>query len=542
MIKNAVHGARNVSTAKTGPKSKPGAPLHRSNPASPLTKGAASPVSIPLSQQQAEQAKVMRKPVVHLLALSPLTEPALCEALPDLAADQVKLALSKIAEPVDEGRYELRRTAWKELDVWAYDYASQTQRQKVIDTAVKIYDRMRLGLSEPEWERLLPKDERGKGRCLSKLQASIASGTAQHRPPPKINVHKAEGGATPISNHKDIDHSSPGKTSETMAPASQQTSKAKKSPEKMDKKAGEGKKVTKPSIKPVIKPSVKSNLNTKTKAPLSAEFVQDSDDDAAESSAPKPVATKKVARAGPAKGEAPAIVKRHRDDLAEQSDPSGPTAKKVKRESGPSKTAGEPRPPKLVKKLASSSTTPVSSTAPKKLKTSAVTASTDLPAKAPKRVRRDDDDQRHEVNKKPKKDAAGPAREQYKKHTSPHKSSPLASSPPANASELESHSSSDRTSSSGSPQHSLKMARHQKSSSVASSVSSNGTGTGTRHLKPKVLDQAIMFKQCYATYESLYRELQHAGSKDPDKVSTVWDMHQRLVLMKQGIMENVEAV
>ena len=68
----------------------------------------------------------------------------------------------------------LRNKLYRELDVWNFDYDNQEQRQQAIDNAVKVYDKMRMSGSEPEWQLLYPVDERGRGNTLSKLQAKIA--------------------------------------------------------------------------------------------------------------------------------------------------------------------------------------------------------------------------------------------------------------------------------------------------------------------------------------------------------------------------------
>jgi hypothetical protein len=154
------------------------------------------PTSGPLSQQQAEQAKAARKPVIHLLAVQPMMEKDLRDKLPNIRKDELKLGLQGVGDLNDStGKWELRKNFYKELDVWTFDYDSSADRQLAIDNAVRQYDRMRLGVSEPEWDRLLVKSERGTAKCLSKLQAQIAQSTAARAP--KINIQKADGSDTP---------------------------------------------------------------------------------------------------------------------------------------------------------------------------------------------------------------------------------------------------------------------------------------------------------------------------------------------------------
>ncbi len=96
------------------------------------------------------------------------------------------MSLDKVADlDKDSQNYVLKRNYWRELDVWIHEYASDEERQQAIDNAIKQYDKMRLTSSEPEWQKLLPREERGKGKCLSKLQRNLVQvGT------PKIKVQK----------------------------------------------------------------------------------------------------------------------------------------------------------------------------------------------------------------------------------------------------------------------------------------------------------------------------------------------------------------
>jgi RNA polymerase II elongation factor ELL len=127
------------------------------------------------------------------------------------------------------------------------------------------------------------------------------------------------------------------------------------------------------------------------------------------------------------------------------------------------------------------------------------------------------------------------------KDSSPQKSSPL-SSPPTNASEFE--SSSGHISSSASPAHlngkgrrSPIYKRHQKSSSVTSSVSSNGSH---RALNPEVVDLARTYRSFYPKYEALYREVANSGGKrNLEREQDLLDMHERLRGMKERIVSGV---
>ena len=452
-------------------------------PPSPALSGAGSPslgpTSVPLSQQQLVQAKATRKPVVHLLALAPMTEVALRAKVPTASNSDLKQALQKVGDVNQStGRWELRRLFYKELDVWSFDYATTQDREKVIDNTVKQYDKMRLGVSEPEWDRLLPQAERGTGKCLSKLQAQIAQGPAARAP--KTNVQKAgDGSSRDGSNGEDESVSSDKnpastKSESTARPATHPApAKAKKVSEKPAvEKVVKTKRwmSAKNSTKEKATPAKKERPNTKHGKFLSSEFVNESDDDDDEEMPPaKP---------------APKSVKRPREDEEETSDSSIPLSKKLKED--PAHRTSD----------ASQSSRAFSTTS----------ANLSKP-----------------------------------KDSSPQKSSPL-SSPPTNASEFE--SSSGHISSSASPAHHNAKGRHspiykphQKSSSVTSSVSSNGSH---RSLHPEVVDLARRYRSFYPKYEALHREVANSGGRrNPERERELLDMHERLRELKERIVTGI---
>ena len=68
-----------------------------------------------------------------------------------------------------QDRWTLNDKAFKELDVWNFDYPNQDDRQLAINCALSAFDRMRSSTQEKVWDMLLPKNERGKGKILSNL-------------------------------------------------------------------------------------------------------------------------------------------------------------------------------------------------------------------------------------------------------------------------------------------------------------------------------------------------------------------------------------
>jgi RNA polymerase II elongation factor ELL len=401
-----------------------------------------------------------------------MSEKDLMDKIDDDSQEHLKEALLKVSD-LDEGtgKWTLRKTFYKELDVWTYDYTPAEDRQRAIDNAVKHYDKMRLGVSEPQWDKLLHKSERGTGKCLSKLQAQIAAGPVARAP--KINVQKAEdsGRDTPLAEDDVFTDKKVSKLkAESMARSASQppTTKTKKVSEKENQaKRLLSKNPTKSAAKSA--PTKKAPQPKASSKVLSSEFVNDSDEED-----DYPIQTKPAPKP---------IAKRSREEDIETSDSSIPLAKKVKK---------EPPPTHRVSDASQSSRTTTSS---------------------------------HYSSSSSKV-----------KGNSPQKSSPLASSPPTNASDMES-TSGERTSSSESPARHLSTknsrspihTRHQKSSSVSSSGSS-------RYLKPEITDIARKFKMYYPKYKALHQELSLMGeNRDKDKETNLLEMHDRLARMKKEI-------
>jgi len=343
-------------------------------PSSPALSGVGSPAlgptSAPASQQQAQKDKAARKPVIHLLAADPLTESTLQDMIPELNQSEIKAVLSKVADPLEgTNKWELRKQFYKELDVWSFHYENDADTHRAVNNAVKVYDKMRLGTSEPQWERLLEPSERGTGKCLSKLQSKIAQGPIGR---PKTN----ESGRDTEDEHSGEKKSNgEGMTgSGSSGPATKNKKVSEKEAQARRLLSTKPSKVTKPAQKQTPKAAPKSSVTKKTvptktgPKPLSSEFVGDSDED----DVPPP-----VKKALPK----PSIKRQRAEDFHDSSDSSIPLSKKVKKD---------------IKKLAP--------TAP---------------------------NINHRVSDASQSSANTTAT--IKSNNSPHKSSPLASSPPTNA-------------------------------------------------------------------------------------------------------------
>ncbi|KIW89920.1 uncharacterized protein Z519_09350 [Cladophialophora bantiana CBS 173.52] len=153
-------------------------PLNRSTPGSPFLSASYSPrlgpTSAPLAPGISTKDRIrldaIRIPLVHLLAVRPMTPKAICDQLHTTKEDLEKL-LDKVSweAKAEDGKRELKEKSYRELDVWKFRYRSHEDRQAAIDHAIQAYDRMRVEKKDPLWQLLLPPEERGKGKILSKL-------------------------------------------------------------------------------------------------------------------------------------------------------------------------------------------------------------------------------------------------------------------------------------------------------------------------------------------------------------------------------------
>ena len=134
-----------------------------------------TPTSTPLlsSTSQGEdkiKLDAISIPLLHILAVRPIT-PVLASRMLRAPLAECQKLMHKYARDTrdDNGFKELKEKSYKELDVWKFPYKTQEDRQKAVDHAVQAFDRMRIEKKDQIWQLLLPEEERGKGKVLSKL-------------------------------------------------------------------------------------------------------------------------------------------------------------------------------------------------------------------------------------------------------------------------------------------------------------------------------------------------------------------------------------
>jgi len=461
--------------------------LPRSQPGSPALAGTGSPSLGPTSNNAAqEKARKLRFPLIHELAARDQTFGDLQPKWQGETDADFHTHLEKVAnfEPASQ-KWTLKKNCWFELDVFAYPYAKEDDRQRAIDNAIRKYDQKRLPVSDPLWQKLLPISERGKGICLSKVQAAIAKGPAA--PAPKINVQSPKASSPSVdSEREDSGSSSTNKAkvgSEPMA-RTNSGSKTKKVSEAQAqaKRLMSGKPAKTAAPKPTSKPSsAKTSPKVSPTKPaskagtgkggrvLSKEFISDSDSDSSEE-APLSKTTAASKRAHEIKDLKKATAAKA--DTVKATTPK-PKQQPAERATEQPKPVEKPRdvPVPKAKPAPAKSNAP----APKIMDSIRAEGAKPKPVRAPKRSRDDDEDDSsssgtplskrlkqnrdHAVSKpRPSEPPAAKHRKSdssqnsrssqsstssAKAKTSPVKSSPLASSPPTNASEIDAAAAAD---------------------------------------------------------------------------------------------------
>ncbi|KAK4166296.1 hypothetical protein QBC43DRAFT_15987 [Cladorrhinum sp. PSN259] len=559
----------------------------RSLPPSPLLSGVRSPSIQPGNNVSVDKAKQPAFPIIHELALlDGQTFRELRDKWPEWSDQEFSDALNKVADfDSNLQKWLLKKRCWKELDIFEYTYSSEQDREQAINNAIKQYDRMRLATTDSLWQKLLPVSERGKGVCLSKLQQALAKGPPAPKP-------KADGSNSGDSEKDDSTTSGAkkGKGSEPMSRSGSQTSTAGKkklsASEAQAKRLLSNKKSTttapaKAASKVLpAKAAAKPSAAGKGGRVLSKEFITDSDmsdDDevplaASLKSKPQPVTASRVPKepitARP-KAKPVAAAKTVPRDAEKEKDTiraelvAKPMKQPVKRPRGSedddSSSSGTPL-SKRVKPITKPAAKPSTST---------TTNTTNL--------RRASD-----ASQNGRGVGSGTTTSVPKpKNTSPMKSSPLASSPPTNASNIEQERaararllerervqardkellererqrdrererererqrdrSQDTISSSGSSSGGRAVGVPSSKKRPRSGSVSDTSSTKRQRVSQDTLNKAFKFKQFYTRYKQLHQEINELEDPDPVKLSDLCEMHDRLKKMKDEIYAEVPA-
>ncbi|KAK3396399.1 hypothetical protein B0T20DRAFT_270036 [Sordaria brevicollis] len=530
----------------------------RSLSVSPAFSGLGSPSLGPTSNGPGDKMKQQKFPIIHELAAQNLTFEELL-AKYDGDEQEFHPILNKVADfDSNEQKWVLKKMYWKELDVFEYPYATDEDRQKAIDNAIRQYDRMRLGVSDPLWQKLLPKADRGKGICLSKLHATIAKNIQSAPTPNRITGTASPSGAEtekgePMSRSSSQTGVTKKKVSASVAQAKRlatASANAKKTGRPSAAKAAASK-VASPRVAPTKVTGAKGAA-AKGGRILSKEIITDSDSD--EDEVPL---SKSIGRAQGTAAPAPGPRK------------TGPSVEKPKTAA---RSIEVPSPKTNQKPKAA----PIRPAAKKKaeetkdtIRAQPLPRTTKPMASKPARYLEDDDSSssgtplsqrvKPVAKPKPRPEAVGKSGStlaKSNKYASPQKSSPLASSPPTNASDNE----DDRLTIVSRPQK-RERERERDREVIVSSASSNAgsvngdvgsrskkrpasseyssgsIGSKRPRLDPDLLSRAEKFKRTYSRYEALHREVSSAEDPSPDKVESLMRLHARLQAEKKEIYD-----
>jgi RNA polymerase II elongation factor ELL len=141
---------------------------------SPLLSVPGSPMRKPPTSQPAGSHDVvlgaLRVPLIHLLAVKPSREQYLADTCRTSLAN-IRDLLPKIAKRSSDNseKWQLTDKTFRDLNPFKFPYKSAEDREHAINSAVKSFDRLRLAKSDKLWQILLPLEERGQGKCLSRL-------------------------------------------------------------------------------------------------------------------------------------------------------------------------------------------------------------------------------------------------------------------------------------------------------------------------------------------------------------------------------------
>ncbi|KAL8903328.1 MAG: hypothetical protein Q9171_007439 [Xanthocarpia ochracea] len=559
--------------------SKQKAPVNRSLPSSPAVDPARRALNIyPNLANTAgekittkEKMEALKIPLLHLVAIRPMSLKFLANKVA-CSQEECRQVLTKLGKParLDPDKWDLADKAFKELSVWDFNYELDDDRELAIEHAVSAFDRLRLSREDRLWQMLLPKEERGKGKVLSKLQ--LHQGPMQKSVTPRIHVQETvddQVNDDPVLiEGNESRHLTPADATSPMARAhsddqvkkkrvSEREAQSKRLLSSGPKKAAAAAKAKELAKRKATKKETAVQANVK-----SAEFVHDSDEEEDESvaapvtSATIPTASKKTSDASP--------------KTLPETKPQAAAIESSKRPQELEKTQEG-------KKAPNSSIGQTSNNSTKFSSTSGSPNST------------------HRLSDASQRSSSGSKLARQRTTSSPHKPSPLGSSPPTNASDFDNDSQVQLTSNSStsstpldanlrntvtslkprpdaskripnpaekSSQASLK--RKVDDVSLASRVDSPPPTKGDIAPAPKrvktsvptppatdtsssesspisntVLDQAQRFKGYHEKYQRLYQELSTQASAAPEKVEKLMKMHERLQSMKHDITRAV---
>ncbi|KAJ5388198.1 hypothetical protein N7509_010739 [Penicillium cosmopolitanum] len=264
---------------------------------------ALAPTSAPSQSKSDIRLEALKTPFVHLLAVRAVSTQYLSR-LTCAPPDDITTLAKKfgVENRLNREKFDLRDKIYKDLDMWKFPYPNDDDRENAIQNAISAFDRMRISRTDKLWQMLLPKEERGKGKCLSRLNLHTISASnvpTKKATTPRIQVDGAEDRADETDRAKASD-----------APRPTQKSKEKDGSKKQLKgKSANNSTLTGRVTKKTASKPAPAKPEGKFK---SAEFVNSSDDEdddmldapspqPAPAPAPRPKESKKAPATAPIK-------------------------------------------------------------------------------------------------------------------------------------------------------------------------------------------------------------------------------------------------
>lgn len=519
--------------------------------------------------------EALKIPLLHLVAIRPMSLKFLANKIA-CSQEECERVLEKFGKPfrLDTTKWDLTDKAFKELSVWDFKYDLDDDRELAIERAVSAFDRLRLSREDREWQLLLPTEERDKGKILSRLQ--VHQGPMQKSATPRIHVQETaddegnDNGLAQSEGHEKqhlapTDAAAPSvRTQSSDQPKkkriSEQEAQAKRLLSSGPKKAAAAAAAKAKDVKSkdMAKRKVTKKEGSVQANVKSAEFVHDSDEEEEEAEVPATI------RSAANKKPSDATVK-----ALPGAKPQAAIADSSKR------LPGTDKPHKGTKGTKGSNDSIVQMVNSVRSPSTAGTPTS-----------------KQRLSDVSQASSSGPRVARQRTTSSPHKPSPLGSSPPTNASDFDNDSQPHITSNSSTSstplnaqsrnqgtglktrpeaskrlpdppekasQASLKRKADESvsgSSSVDNRPVTNGptapaakrvktsvptppaTESGSSESSPvsdNVLDEAQRFKSLYERYQKMYREVSTEANAAPEKVEKLMKMHERVQSMKENI-------
>ena len=518
--------------------------------------------------------EALKIPLLHLVAIRPMSLKFLANKIA-CSQEECKKVLEKFGKPfrLDTTKWDLTDKAFKELSVWDFKYDLDDDRELAIERAVSAFDRLRLSREDREWQMLLPTEERDQGKILSRLQ--VHQGPMQKSATPRIHVQETaedegnDNGPAQSEGHEK-QHLAP---NDAAAPSARTQSSDQPKKKRISEQEAQAKRllssgpkkaaaVAAAKAKDIKSKDMAKRKVTKKEGPVqanvkSAEFVHDSDEEEEEAKVPATSELRSAANKKPSDATPKALPgAKPQAALADSSKRLPGTDKPHQGTKGSNDSIVQ-----MVNSVRSPSTagTPTS-----KQRLSDVSQTS----------------------------SSGPRVARQRTTSSPHKPSPLGSSPPTNASDFDNDSQRHITSNSSTsstplnaqsrnqgtglktrpeaskrlpdlPEQSSQASLKRKADETVSGSSSidnppltNGpTGPSAKRVKTSVptppatesgssesspvsdnvMDQAQRFKSLYERYQKMYREVSTEANAPPEKVEKLMKMHERVQSMKDNI-------